>query len=141
MEEVPQPPREKRARPARPPKAARVKFILDVIPGRCKASNPESRASGFASRPGMTETEFAEIQNTPLHLPSPPRPRRPYPVRSRRLHPCQGAARPGPAGAGLQHHHRHRTSHKTMVVGGYLAGGADRGEANSCPHHRAVGEH
>src|SRR5882672_1006400 len=25
-----------------------------VIPGRCKASNPESRDSGFASRPGMT---------------------------------------------------------------------------------------
>ena len=25
-----------------------------VIPGRCDASNPESRDSGFASRPGMT---------------------------------------------------------------------------------------
>jgi hypothetical protein len=26
-----------------------------VIPGRCAASNPESRGSGFASRPGTTD--------------------------------------------------------------------------------------
>ncbi len=28
--------------------------VLSVIPGRCAASNPESRDSGFATRPGMT---------------------------------------------------------------------------------------
>ena len=35
-------------------RAVQVCVAVAVIPGRCEASNPESRHSGFASRPGMT---------------------------------------------------------------------------------------
>src|SRR3989442_4689689 len=34
--------------------------VSTVIPGRCAASNPESRDSGFASRPGMTGSKRAD---------------------------------------------------------------------------------
>jgi hypothetical protein len=31
-----------------------------VIPGQCEASNPESRDTGFAARPGMTDKKERE---------------------------------------------------------------------------------